>query len=59
MDFFLAAGIFSLVFIGTLILMISRGGESDQKQNLIRRMARPEEHFDIDISRQTRVRESG
>src|SRR5580658_182007 len=59
MDFFLAAGIFSLVFIGALVVMISRGGESDQKQNLIRRMARPEDDVDIDITRQTRVRESG
>jgi tight adherence protein B len=59
MDFFLAIGIFALVFIGGLIVMISRGGESDQKQNLLRRMARPENDGDVDITRQTRVRESG
>ena len=59
MDFFLAAGVFALVFIGALIVMITRGGESDQKQNLIRRMARPEDEHDVDITRKTRVRESG
>ncbi len=50
---------FALVFIGALIIMTTRGGESDQKQNLIRRMARPDEELDVDITRKTRVRESG
>ncbi len=59
MDFFLATGVFALVFIGVLIVMTTRGGESDQKQNLIRRMARPEDELDVDITRKTRVRESG
>ena len=59
MDFFFATGVFALVFIGALIVMTSRGGESDQKQNLIRRMARPDEDVDVDITRKTRVRESG
>jgi hypothetical protein len=56
MDLYLAIGIFTLVFIGALVVLTNRGGESDQKQNLIRRMARPEDDFDVDISRQTRVR---
>jgi tight adherence protein B len=59
MDFLYATGIFALVFIGALIIMTMRGGESDQKQNLIRRMARPGEDVDVDITRRTRVRESG
>jgi tight adherence protein B len=59
MDFFFATGVFTLVFIGALIIMTTRGGDSDQKQNLIRRMARPDEDVDIDITRKTRVRESG
>jgi tight adherence protein B len=59
MDFFFATGVFALVFIGALIIMTTRGGESDQKQNLIRRMARPDEDVDVDITRKTRVRESG
>jgi Flp pilus assembly protein TadB len=59
MDFFLATGVFALVFIGALVVMTSRGGESDQKQNLIRRMARPDDEIDVDITRKTRVRESG
>ena len=59
MDFFYASGIFALVFIGALIIMTMRGSESDQKQNLIRRMARPDEDVDVDITRRTRVRESG
>jgi tight adherence protein B len=59
MDFFFATGVFALVFIGALVLMTMRGGDSDQKQNLIRRMARPDEELDVDITRKTRVRESG
>ena len=59
MDFFMATGVFALVFIGVLIVMTTRGGESDQKQNLIRRMARPDDELDVDITRKTRVRESG
>lgn len=59
MDFFLATGVFALVFIGALVVMATRGGESDQKQNLIRRMARPDDELDVDITRKTRVRESG
>ena len=59
MDFFFASGVFALVFIGALVVMTARGGESDQKQNLIRRMARPDEDVDVDITRKTRVRESG
>ncbi len=59
MDFFFATGVFALVFIGALVVMTARGGESDQKQNLIRRMARPDEEVDVDITRKTRVRESG
>jgi tight adherence protein B len=59
MDFFLATGVFALVFIGVLIVVTTRGGESDQKQNLIRRMARPDDELDVDITRKTRVRESG
>ena len=43
MDFFLASGVFALVFIGALVVLTTRGGESDQKQNLIRRMARPDD----------------
>jgi tight adherence protein B len=59
MDFFFATGVFALVFIGALVVMTARGGDSDQKQNLIRRMARPDEEVDVDITRKTRVRESG
>jgi tight adherence protein B len=59
MDFFFATGVFTLVFIGALIIMTMRGGDSDQKQNLVRRMARPDEDVDVDITRKTRVRESG
>jgi tight adherence protein B len=59
MDFFFATGVFALVFIGVLIVMTARGGKSDQKHNLVRRMARPDEEVDVDITRKTRVRESG
>src|ERR1700675_4792163 len=59
MDLFLVVGIFTLVFIGLLVVMTTRGSEVDQKQNLIRRMARPDDEIDVDITRKTRIRESG
>jgi tight adherence protein B len=59
MDLFLVIGIFTLVFIGLLVVMTTRGSEVDQKQNLIRRMARPDDEIDVDITRKTRIRESG
>jgi tight adherence protein B len=59
MDLFLVIGIFTLVFIGLLVVMTTRGSEVDQKQNLIRRRARPDDEIDVDITRKTRIRESG
>lgn len=57
MDLFVTTGVFALVFIGALVLITSRGTESDQKQNLLRRMARPDDELDIDIIRRTRPRD--
>jgi len=59
MDLLLASGVFAIVFIGLLVWLSSRGGEADQKQNLIRRMARPDEDADVDITRRARPREEG
>lgn len=57
MDLFVTTGVFALVFIGVLVLVTSRGTESDQKQNLLRRMARPDDELDIDIIRKARPRD--
>jgi tight adherence protein B len=59
MDFFITTVVFATVFILFLIFLTSRGGEADQKQNLLRRMARPEDEEDIDITRKDRRREEG
>ncbi len=57
MDLFVTTGVFAMVFIGALVLLTTRGGESDQKQNLLRRMARPDDELDIDITRKARPRD--
>jgi tight adherence protein B len=59
MDFFVATGVFALVFIAFLVALTMRGGDADQKQNLLRRMARPDDELDVDITRKTRVRDEG
>jgi tight adherence protein B len=57
MAFLIASGVFGVVFVILLIGMTSRGGEVEQKQNLLRRMARPYEEADVDITRKTRRRD--
>src|SRR5512137_2213560 len=59
MDLLLASGIFGIVFIGILIWLTTRGGEAEQKQNLLRRMARPDESVDVDIMRKGPRRDEG
>lgn len=59
MAILIASGVFTLVFVIILIGLTSRGTEVDQKQNLIRRMARPEgDEVDVDI-RKSRRRDEG
>ncbi|MGH7934403.1 MAG: type II secretion system F family protein [Candidatus Binataceae bacterium] len=60
MDFLITTVVFALVFIFLLIFLTTRGSDSDQKQNLVRRMARPEEdNPDVDITRKLRRRDEG
>jgi len=59
MAFLIASGVFGVVFIIALIALTGRGGEAEQKQNLLRRMARPEEDVDVDIKRKQRRRDEG
>jgi len=59
MAFMIASGVFGVVFIIALVLLTNRGGESEQKQNLLRRMARPDGDADVDITRKTRRHEEG
>lgn len=59
MDLLLASGVFGIVFIGILIWLTTRGGEAEQKQNLLRRMARPDESVDVDITRKGPRRDEG
>ncbi len=57
MDIFVTTGVFALVFIGALVLLTTRGGDSEQKQNLLRRMARPDDELDVDIIRKQHPRD--
>jgi tight adherence protein B len=59
MALLIAAAVF-IGFFSILMVVLSRtGGEADQKQNLIRRMARPEGDEDISITRKQRQVDSG
>ncbi|MBE3603179.1 type II secretion system F family protein [bacterium] len=57
MDVFITTGVFALVFIGALVLLTTRSGDAEQKQNLLRRMARPDDELDVDILRRQRPRD--
>jgi tight adherence protein B len=60
MDFLITSVVFAIVFILLLIFLTSRGGEAEQSQSLIRRMARPEDDLtDVDVTRRDRPREEG
>ena len=59
MAFLIASGVFGVVFVIVLVVMTNRGGEADQKQNLLRRMARPDGEADVDITRKNRRKEEG
>jgi tight adherence protein B len=55
----IAGGVFGLVFLFALVGLNSRGGEVEQKQNLIRRLARPEDDSEISITRKARRTDGG
>lgn len=59
MAILIASGVFGVVFIFALIALTSRDSEVEQKQNLLRRMARPEDDVDVDIKRKARRRDEG
>lgn len=59
MAILISSGIFGVVFIVVLIALTSRDSEVEQKQNLLRRMARPEDDVDVDIKRKARRRDEG
>lgn len=50
----ITVGVFGLVFVFALIGLSSRGGEVEQKQNLIRRLARPDDEAEVSITRKSR-----
>ncbi|HTT76444.1 MAG TPA: type II secretion system F family protein [Candidatus Binataceae bacterium] len=58
MDLLIVAVVFASVFFGLLAILSRRGGGSDRRVNIVRRMARPIP-TDIDITRRARKREEG
>jgi tight adherence protein B len=54
MSILIAGGVFALVFVFALVGLASRGGEVEQKQNLIRRLARPDDESEVSITRKAR-----
>ena len=57
MDFLMASGIFTLVFLGVLAFTSSRGNESEQQREVARRLTRPADEIDIDVMRKRRPEE--
>lgn len=55
----IAGGVFGLVFLFALVGLSSRGGEVEQKQNLIRRLARPEDDSEVSITRKAHRTDGG
>lgn len=57
MDFLMASGIFTLVFLGVLAFTSSRGNEVEQQREVARRLTRPADEIDIDVMRKRRPEE--
>ena len=59
MAFLIAIGVFGVIFVILLVALSKRGGDVEQKQNLIRRMAAPETEADVSITRKVRQADQG
>src|SRR6266481_8108727 len=57
MDFLMASGIFTIVFVFVLILSSSRGTEVEQQREVARRLTRPADEIEIDVMRKQRPQE--
>ena len=57
MDLLLASGIFALVFVGVLVFFTSRGTGAEQQREVARRLTRPAEDVDLEITRRRRPEE--
>jgi tight adherence protein B len=57
MDFLMASGIFTIVFVGVLVFTSSRGTEVEQQREVARRLTRPPDEIDIDVMRKQRPQE--
>ena len=58
-SFVLATSVFALTFVILMFALSKRGGEVEQKQNLIRRMAAPESEADVSITKRARHADVG
>src|SRR5216684_5007670 len=59
MAFLIAIGVFGVIFVILLVALSKRGGDVEQKHNLIRRMAAPESEADVSITRKLRQVDHG
>src|SRR6266481_7259400 len=57
MDFLMASGIFTIVFVFVLILSSSRGTEVEQQREVARRLTRPADEIEINVMRKQRPEE--
>jgi tight adherence protein B len=57
MDFLIATGIFAVIFVFAMVLIFSGRGEGDQNREISRRLTKPAEDLDTDITRRRRPEE--
>ncbi|HYB90542.1 MAG TPA: type II secretion system F family protein [Candidatus Binataceae bacterium] len=57
MDILIATGIFATFFIFLLVILSSRKGEGDRGRDITRRLSRPAEEIDLEITRKRRPEE--
>jgi tight adherence protein B len=57
MDLVIATGIFAIVFVILLVMFTGRKNEADQNREIVRRLTRPSDDKDLDITRRRRPTE--
>jgi tight adherence protein B len=57
MDLVIATGIFAVVFVILLVMFTGRKNEGDQNREIVRRLTRPSDDMDLDITRRRRPEE--
>jgi tight adherence protein B len=57
MDILVTGGVFALIFVIAILMFGGRGSETEQAQELLRRMRRPEELDDVDVNKRAKPKQ--